>query len=308
MKTTCLLLALLLPLALHAEPAAPLTTAVLDFQTSGDKLEKKGAEVAILLNTQLSAAPGLVLVERQEIDKALGEQELGLSGTVTPESAAKIGTLTGAKVLVTGRVFSAGDKFFVVAKIMSTETSRVYGELATFQDLAGLDKATAELAKKIEGVIEKRGDTLVSHVETAAERLERLKKLVDGKKLPSVAVNITERHLHLPTIDPAAETEMKSILQQLGFEVIDPKDSNKQADVAITGEGFSELGGRHGNLISCRARLEVKMSRPGTGKTLLVDRQTDVAVDLAENIAGKSSLENAAHKLLDRIVPKIVEP
>jgi len=96
------------------------------------------------------------------------------------------------------------------------------------------------------------------------------------------------------------------MLQQLGFEVIEPKDSNKQPDVQIQGEAFSEFAGRRGNLISCRGRIEIKVTQTATGKLLLADRQNDVAVDLAENIAGKRTLENAALKLLDRIVPKLV--
>jgi hypothetical protein len=99
---------------------------------------------------------------------------------------------------------------------------------------------------------------------------------------------------------------MKLMLQQLGFEVIDPANSTKQPDVAITGEAFSELAGRRGNLVSCRSRVEVKVTQPATGKLLLADRQTDVAVDLAENIAGKSALENGARKLMDRIIPATV--
>src|SRR5205823_6037041 len=149
---------------------------------------------------------------------------------------------------------------------------------------------------------------LVARVESAPERVARLKKLVDGRKLPSVSVNIAEQHLHRAIIDPAAQTEMKLILQQAGFEIIDAKETNQQADVVISGEAFSELGGRHGNRTACRARAEIKDTRPSTGKVLLVDRQTDVAVDVAEHVAGKTALENAAHKLLDRIVPKIVEP
>ncbi len=68
-------------------------------------------------------------MERADIEKILGEHELGLSGTVSADSAAKIGQLTGAKVLVTGRVFKAEGELFIVAKIIGTETSRVYGEL-----------------------------------------------------------------------------------------------------------------------------------------------------------------------------------
>ena len=76
---------------------APLTVAVFNFQTAGEKLANKGIEAALLLGTQLSTAPDLMLVERQELEKALGEQELGLSGTVSPETAAKVGALSGAK-------------------------------------------------------------------------------------------------------------------------------------------------------------------------------------------------------------------
>ena len=311
MKKTLIVLLLtfilVAPLLAATEPPA-LTVAVLDFQTSGEKLGKKGTEVAGLLNARLSSTPNLILVERQELEKLLGEQELGLSGTVTPESAAKVGALTGAKVLVTGRLFEAGAKFILVTKIMSTETSRVYGETVAFDDLASIDKAVTELATKITAVTENHADTLVAKVEDPAARVERLKKLVAGKKLPSVSVTIAERHVGRATIDPAAQTEMNLILQQIGCEVIDPKETQKQPDVVITGEAFSELGGRHGNLVSCRSRVEIKAVRPGTGKLLLADRQTDVAVDLSENIAGKRALENAALKLLDRVVPVLTAP
>jgi hypothetical protein len=58
-----------------------------------------GPKVATLINANLSVEPNLIIVERAELEKALGEQELGLSGTVTSDSAAKVGQLTGAKVL-----------------------------------------------------------------------------------------------------------------------------------------------------------------------------------------------------------------
>jgi len=306
------LLLLLTPLlfarlpAAGAEPAAPLSAAVLDFQTSGEKLAGKGAVAATLLNARLSAAPSLLLVERQELEKLLGEQELGLSGTVDPATAAKVGSLTGAKVLVTGRLFEAGEKLFLVAKIMSTETSRVYGETVTFNDLATLDKAVTELAPKIVAVVDRHEDALVAKVETPAAQIERLKKLIEGKKLPSISVSISEQHINHRVADPAAETELRLALQQLGFEVIDTKEITKQADVLLTGEAFSELGARRGNLLSCNARLEVKMVQREPVQRVVVDRQRDVAVDVAENSAGKQALENAARKILDRVVLKLV--
>lgn len=293
--------------AAHAEsaPAQPITAAVLDFQGSGEAFAKKGAEAAILLNARLSGADQLNLVERQDLDKILGEQELGLSGNVTPDAAAKVGQLTGAKVLVTGRLFPVGNKCFAVAKIIGTETSRVYGETATFGSPDGLDRAVDELASKIVSVIQKQSGNLLAKVETPEARMERLKKLIEGRKLLSISVQITENHVNHAVVDPAAQTEMQLILQQLGFDVVNPA-SGKVADVTVAGEAFSELAGRRSNLVSCRSRVEIKVTESSTGKLLLADRQTDVAVDLAENVAGKTALENAARKLLDRIVPLAV--
>jgi hypothetical protein len=291
--------------SVRSRAEAPLTAAVFNFQTAGDKLTNKGAEVAALLNAQLSQrVPEVNLVERQELDKVFGEQELGLSGTVTPDTAAKVGSLIGAKVLITGRLFDAGGKFYLTAKIMGTETGRVYGESVMFNDLSALDKAVEELGSKVAADIKQQGETLVAKVEKPAERLERLKKLVNRQGLlPSVSVVIKEQHISRLVLDPAAQTEMKLILQQLGFEVIDPQTSSKSPDVAITGEAFSEPAGRRGNLISCRARVEIRVTRTATGKLLLADRQTDVAVDLAEQTAGKTALENATSKMLERVAP-----
>ena len=83
----------------------PYTVAVLSFESSGEELKDLAQDVTLLVNTYLSAEEGLSLVERAELDKALGELALGMSGTVTPDSAARIGQLTGAKILITGRVF-----------------------------------------------------------------------------------------------------------------------------------------------------------------------------------------------------------
>jgi len=286
----------------------PVTAAVLNFQAGGDKANNQGTDVALLLGARLSTASNISLIERQELEKVLGEQELSLSGTVNADTAAKIGSLTGAKVLITGKIFETGGKHFIVAKVMSTETSRVFGEMVTYNDAAGLDKAVGELAPKIEAIFTAQNAALVATAEAPGAQIARLKQLVQGRKLPSVSVNVTEQHLSHPVIDPAVETELKLSLQQLGFEVIDPKLTNKIADVAISGEAFSEFAGRRANLVSCRSRVEMKAARATDGKLLIVDRQTDVAVDLSENIAGKSALENAARKLLDRLVPKICQP
>src|SRR5271169_5432148 len=85
----------------RATPQDILTVAVFDFESRDEAVRDLGPKVAALLNANLSAEPQIITVERAELVKILGEQELGLSGTVSPDTAAKVGHLTGAKVLVT---------------------------------------------------------------------------------------------------------------------------------------------------------------------------------------------------------------
>lgn len=303
-KILILLLAGLLPAISPAQEKSPLTVAVLDFQ-AGDKLERKGAEAAVLLSAKLSASPDILLVERQEIDKALSEQEIGLAGTVTPDTVARVGQLLGAKVVVTGRVFDAGDKVFLVAKIIGVETSRVYGETATIPEIKALDKGADELAEKVQKVISSKGDTLVAPKSDRAAVVAALKKSLEGKHLPVVSVSIPEQHIGRPIVDPAAQTEMKLVLQEVGFTVLDSAETAKRPDVQITGEAFSEMGMRKGNLVSGLARVEIKAVNVKSGDLIAVDRQRGVAVDLGENVAAKEALQNAGWDIIVRLIPKI---
>src|SRR5262245_38672596 len=133
----------------RAAATEPLTVAIFDFESKDEAVRDLGPKVSALLNANLSAEPQIITVERAELEKVLGEHELGLSGTVKPDEAAKIGSLTGAKVLVTGRVFKVEDELFIVAKIIGTETSRVYGEAVSGQAKASLSQLSKDLAKKI---------------------------------------------------------------------------------------------------------------------------------------------------------------
>ena len=99
---------------------------------------------------------------------------------------------------------------------------------------------------------------------------------------------------------------MTLILQQSGFKVADG-NSKLKPDVQISGEAFSAFGVQKGNLISCKSRVEVKVSEVATGKLLFVDRQTSVGVDIAEQTAAKTALENATATLAERLLPKLAQ-
>jgi hypothetical protein len=310
-RTLCTCLAVLLATALHAQNAAalpPLTVAVLPFDGSDEKLQTKAVEAATLLAAQLSTNADLWMVERTDIDKFLGEHNLKLSGLTDPAAAAQTGRILGARVLVTGRLIPTGDNLVMVAKVMSVETSRVFGETVSTLATASLEKPTNELAEKVSKLISKQRVVFMPPFATREERLARMKKALNGKELPSVQVSIPEQALRQTVPDPAVETEMNSVLLALGFEVIDAKQPAKQPDVALTGEAFSESGVRRGQLISARARIEVQATRRKDGKVLAVDRETGVAVDIAEAVAGKTALQEAAFTMIERVVLKLVIP
>ncbi len=301
-----LILALLMSTGAIARVAAAdvLTVAVFDFDSKDEAVRDLGPKVTTLVNANLSAEPNLITVERAELDKVLSEQELGLSGTVSADSAAKVGQLTGAKVLVTGRVFKVDNQTLMVAKVIGTETSRVYGELVQGPPTVSIVDLSSNLAVKIAAVISEKGDTLVAKVPTHDELIAKIKQALAGKKLPVVSVKISEQHYGPHIIDPAAETELSLILQQCGFKLADASSTEKP-EVEISGDAFSAYGTQKGNLISCKSRLEIKARDVATGNIIVVDRQTSVGVDVAEQTAAKTALQNATDQLAERLIPKL---
>ena len=137
----------------------------------------------------------------------------------------------------------------------------------------------------------------------SVDRIAAIKKKIGDAKKPSLFIEIAEKHLGKATNDPAAQTELQLICKELGFEVTENKS---KADLIITGEGFSEFATSRQKLISVKARLEVKVVDKD-GNVVAVDRQTDIAIDLAEMIAGKKALQKASAKIAERIIPKVVK-
>lgn len=299
MKTKLILLlgSLLSFTTLTASEPAPLSVAVLGLG-SAKEVESEAEKLTLLLGVHLSANPELQMVERAEIDKLLGEQELTLTGTIDNATAAKIGHITGAQILVSGRLMTVGGKRMAVAKIIGVETSRVVSVSGEFADANGIDAAAKKMSEDITARLRDPKAAFTAKEESWDEMIARLKsKLPAGAARPSVRVAIPEEHIARRVPDPAAQTEVQRILQELGFKLVE----SGPADYTIEGEAFSERAGQRGQMIFCKARLEVKVADAKREK-IHVDRQTSAAVDLAENIAGKAALQKAGRTVADRLV------
>ena len=302
------LVAMLFNACVLAEDEAFYPVAVLPFQDRSSEVAGYGKTVADILFVHLITNPAIVLVDREDLDTVLKEQEMNISGVVNPAQATQIGQIIGAKILVTGSVLRVDETVYLVAKIIGTETTRVLGASVNGNVDDPIDKMTERLAKDVVDVILQESGKLVAKPPTRENRIAALKEKIKDKTLPTLMITIPEVHLSRQVSDPAAETELSVFCTELGFTVLDKKGNTKrESDIVFIGEAFSERGMGIGNLISVKARVEVKAIDRKSGKVIAIDRQTTVAVDLAETIAAKNALQQAGAALAERMIPKIVK-
>lgn len=72
-----------------------------------------------------SRQTGVSLVDRKDLPKLLQEMEFGTSGVIDEATAAKVGSLLGAKVLLLGSAFEQKDRLDVFLKLVRVETGEI---------------------------------------------------------------------------------------------------------------------------------------------------------------------------------------
>lgn len=260
--------------------------------------------ITALLDVNLSSNPRFVVVDRTELNKVLDEQALGQSGNITPETAAKIGQLTGAQVLVTGREFNEGDKNTVVliANVISTANGRVFSQ--TLQGMtANQVTLVANLSKKVAQVVsDQYANLLGTGPASPDDALNKIIEKIKGKPQPAVQVKINESMLGFAS--PIAQTELQRVLQAAGFTVVDDQ-SHQKPDIIITGDALTSDGVQVGNLVSGKATLQIKAQDSASGKILMLDLQQGSGSDVSQQAAMEQALKNATDILAERLLPAL---
>ncbi len=126
-----LMLALSLPLTIpqaSGAEARKTRVAVVDFEQKGEQEfrgKQVGEIVAEWLITSLVRTGRFDVVERSQLQKILKEQELGMTGMISQETAAKVGALLGVKVIITGSVIRLGNIYDVNTRVISVEDGSI---------------------------------------------------------------------------------------------------------------------------------------------------------------------------------------
>lgn len=308
MKKTLFPLLMLLGCAVFADPApaAPAhsgevlavpTVAILPFEARerGAEAVDAGKSVAELLTVALMESGCADLVERAELEKALNELQLSAVGLTDKESQVKLGKFVGAKILITGSLFRSGDKNYLVAKVIGTETSRVLGS-----SVSGTDEFTGmvpELASKLSAILEKQSARLLPKAEEPESAAQELAAKIKGNGR-KVFVKVRE-DISVSTPDPAAETALKKLLLRLGFTVV---DSREGADFVILGEAVAANAGMYQKFSSASARVELSILT-GDKKLLASGADKETMAGATYVIAAKEAIASAALRLSRELFP-----
>jgi TolB-like protein len=133
---------------LAAAFAAPPRVAVGDFTVTSDnpKLKYVGKGLAEMVAAELAASKGVILIDRDKREAALGEMEFSLSGMADAESQIEAGKLLSADYLLFGEIIDMDQAVLVSCKMIKVETGQVAWTDKNLGPLSDYDKISRKFA------------------------------------------------------------------------------------------------------------------------------------------------------------------
>lgn len=112
---------------LHAQDGREkMRVGVIEFELQNDVgIENGGRIVAEWLASEMVRVGRFDVAERLSLGDVLAEQDLGLAGLLSDETAAEAGKIYGVQGIVTGSIMKFGSTISVTGKIISVETGLV---------------------------------------------------------------------------------------------------------------------------------------------------------------------------------------
>jgi TolB-like protein len=279
----------------------------------------EGPAVTDQLNTMLAAIPQVTVVNRDQIKKVADEHHIALSGLVDTEAAVKVGKFLSAQYIVAGRASKIGQTYYLVLKIVDVETTEQTTVSSKADAESGFQSTLDRLGDPLEAAVQKLQRPAIESSDSGLAELRKLAHPLAGKVL---LVSVEETHVGQPLRDPAAQMAIMQRLRSLGLSVIVPKDpvagwketllqtgkyGEKEVDYLLEGDGTSAFAAQIHGLISCRARVELRLIRVPGRSVDVSDRGVAAGVDLVESLAAKAALEEAGMQAVDAVIRRLAK-
>ena len=156
-----------------------------------------GRDLQDMLVSELASMKSFQVLERKELEAVLGEQDLGASGRVDRNTAAKIGKIKGAKYLVASTVSAyeegtSGQRGGISIGIISLGGKKATAYMAV--DLKVIDTTTGEVidARTVEATSESKGSSMGFNIPYVSGNLGKEEKTPAGKAIRGCIMEIAE--------------------------------------------------------------------------------------------------------------------
>lgn len=180
--------------------------AIIYFDNSGgepsmDKLKKGLADMLI---TDLSNINMLDIVERDKLEAILKEQKLSNSKDFDPTTAAKVGKLLGAEIILTGGYFDMMGSLRIDARFIDVETGKILKS-------DGVDGATTSFFK----IQKQLSWKIISNIDAKLSESEK-KELETIEKTKAITIEDLNKYSQaLDLFDHGKKTEAKKIAENI---------------------------------------------------------------------------------------------
>jgi TolB-like protein len=108
--------------------------AIADFYDLNGRITEIGLFISEELVNRLGRSKKINLVERRDLKRVLEELQLHMSGIADASSAKEVGVILGAEVLCTGTIIELPKSFKINARLIDTETGRIFATAGTTVD------------------------------------------------------------------------------------------------------------------------------------------------------------------------------
>jgi TolB-like protein len=105
--------------------------------------------LASMTLNEMTANPGIRVVERAQLQSILQEQNLGREGRVDPSTVSQIGRLVGARYMVTGTLYDIRGDVRVDARLFNTETGEILRTMRVQGRLDNVFEMVENLARQL---------------------------------------------------------------------------------------------------------------------------------------------------------------